>query len=231
MKLIVVATPHGAQAGALTEVGEDHPAVGCRAEVFGQSAGEVLVGQAVETVRLYAGQLRQLGQGQPLLECRPAAVKGGVEAGELGQIGAQLLHCPDAAQAARVVQRCEGNQRLELVQQCRIDPCRFVLVGTTVHHPVAHRQQRVAWVIAGDATKQPVERLNVIERTQRDRFVAASLPAQAGMRRPQAADAAPPGAMARGILRRKTQAGGAGIERQYQGHASVPCDCCHALVG
>ena len=50
--------PQGAQAGTLAEVGEDHPAIGRRAEAVGQTAGEVLVGQAVETIGLHPGQLR-----------------------------------------------------------------------------------------------------------------------------------------------------------------------------
>jgi hypothetical protein len=76
----------------------------------------------------------------------------------------------------------------------------------------------------------PNEGLAVIERAQRHGSVAAGLPAQAGLRRPQAADAAPPGHMACGILCRKAQAGGAGIDGQYQGHASVSCHPSAAVV-
>ena len=79
------AVAHRAHAGAVAEVGHHHP-FGMRGELR-QLAGDVLVGQAVKAVAADPLLAHRVGQGEDLRHRRLRAVEGGIEAGDLRQIG------------------------------------------------------------------------------------------------------------------------------------------------
>ena len=102
-----------AHAGAVAQMGDDHPAVRTRAKMIRQDAGDVVVGQAVESVAddAFVGQSARQGEqfGQPVL----AAVKAGVETGDLLQSGLPFRDSADRGKIVRLVQRRKRGQRIK----------------------------------------------------------------------------------------------------------------------
>src|SRR3546814_12854796 len=88
----------------------DYRAAGrCGTVIIRESAGDELVGEAVEAVAAQS----LLGEGQrqavELVACRDRAVKGGVEAGDLRNGCGSCRERTDACEVVRLVQRCQRD--------------------------------------------------------------------------------------------------------------------------
>ena len=88
---------------------------------LGQHARDVLVGQAVEAVAADAVVVEPARQGEPVGELGMAAVEGGIEAGDLRQVGLDRGDRADAGEIVRLMQRRERTERLEPGEHRRID--------------------------------------------------------------------------------------------------------------
>ena len=99
-----------AHRGAAAEVGDDHPAAGDLGRDLGEAAGDVLVAEAVEAVAADALVVERARQGVAVGVLGVAAVEGGVEAGDLRQVGVDRRDEADGGEVVRLVQR---RQRLE----------------------------------------------------------------------------------------------------------------------
>src|SRR3546814_7051323 len=92
----------------------DYRAAGrCGTVIIRESAGDELVGEAVEAVAAQS----LLGEGQrqavELVACRDRAVKGGVEAGDLRNGCGSCRESTDACEVVRLVQRGQRHEALE----------------------------------------------------------------------------------------------------------------------
>src|SRR3546814_19888433 len=91
----------------------DYRAAGrCGTVIIRESAGDELVGEAVEAVAAQS----LLGEGQrqavELVACRDRAVKGGVEAGDLRNGCGSCRESTDACEVVRLVQRGQRHEAL-----------------------------------------------------------------------------------------------------------------------
>src|SRR5262245_57834478 len=68
-------------------------------------------------------------------------VEGGIEAGNLQQIGKESGHCTDRGDGLRLLYRSQGDQGLNSLQNILIDPNRLSELGAPVRNLVADRQQ------------------------------------------------------------------------------------------
>src|SRR3546814_12130455 len=92
----------------------DYRAAGrCGTVIIRESAGDELVGEAVEAVAAQS----LLGEGQrqavELVACRDRAVKGGVEAGDLRNGCGSCRESTDACEVVRLVQRGQRHEARE----------------------------------------------------------------------------------------------------------------------
>ncbi|MNV67260.1 hypothetical protein D3C71_1600530 [compost metagenome] len=77
-----------------------------------------------------------------------AAVKRGVEAGDLGNPWPAFADDADGGQVVGLVQRRQRGKGVQLGQNGVVDQDGFGQVGAAVHHAVPHRQRRAAQVSA-----------------------------------------------------------------------------------
>ena len=148
-----------AHAGAAAEMGDHDAAAGDLRRDLGQHARDVLVGQAVEAVAADAVVVEPARQGEPVGELGMAAVEGGIEAGDLRQLGLDRGDRADAGEIVRLMQRRQRAERLEPGEHRRIDAHRRRVVDAAMHHPVADAEQRrsVAEVLAQPAADHAEE--------------------------------------------------------------------------
>jgi hypothetical protein len=92
-----------------------------RPRVLGQRAGDEFVGQAVEAVALDAFGRQRARDGEGLGDRRVGAVEGGIEAGHLTDIGQQAGDGLDAVEVVRLMQRGEGDEALEFLDDFAVD--------------------------------------------------------------------------------------------------------------
>ena len=124
--------PQGSQAGAVAQVRDHYPAL----RPLFQSAGDVLIGQAVKSVAAQAVLAVAMGQWQGVGDRGQGGVKGGVEAGYLrcaGQSRGDRIH---ACQCGREVQRSKWNEFFQPGAQGRRDPLRAGVL-TAVDHAMS----------------------------------------------------------------------------------------------
>lgn len=119
-----------------------HTAGQCRIALR-HDRGNVFVRQTVESVAADAACGDVPRQRKRLFDGRPRVMKGGVEAGNLWQIGRAGQDGSDRRDVVRLMQRRERNQRFQRTQYVRIDPHRSDVALTAVHHPVSDRLDAV----------------------------------------------------------------------------------------
>src|SRR5208337_2507172 len=100
-----------AHRAAVAEMGDDDPALGQCGVDFLQAPGNELVGDAMKAVAQHALAVQRLGYGQPLDEFVVAAMKAGIEYGDLRNIGQTLVDMLDRRQLARQMKRHERYDR------------------------------------------------------------------------------------------------------------------------
>ncbi|MNZ43896.1 hypothetical protein D3C78_615100 [compost metagenome] len=230
---------HGAQAGAVAEVGDHHPAGSRRWVQLRQDAGDVLVGQPVEAVAPHAALGDGRRQGEHLREFGLPAMEGGVEAGHLGQLRRPLGDGADRRQVVRLVQRGERVEAGEPLQYPAVHPGRPGELLAAVDHPVAHGDQLVFLEEAAQELHQVQGCAGVAELA----VFAPALLGEDGARRiagdemRRAVDALDLPAQAQFRLRLvggeqgELEAGRAGIEDQdhlLHGFTRSPCRCSRA---
>jgi hypothetical protein len=103
-----------------------------------QDRGDVLVRQPVESVALHAGIADLLGQRDQLGHGRLAAMKAGVEAGDLRYAGQALLDRFDRRQIVRLMERRQGDEGPQLLQHLGGDDGRPCEAGPSVDDTMAH---------------------------------------------------------------------------------------------
>ena len=86
----------------------DNAAIGDFGRVLRQYRGYVFVGQAVKTVTPYAFLVKRVGQCEGLLDLRRSAVKSGIEARYLRQVGIEGHRHLDRREIVRLV---KGRER------------------------------------------------------------------------------------------------------------------------
>ena len=79
------------------------------------------------------------GQGEGLGHLGLGSVERRVEARDLRQIGAELGEGPDRGQVVRLVERSQGDERVEIGQDLGVDPGRLAILQAAVDDAVAHR--------------------------------------------------------------------------------------------
>ena len=156
------ALPHGAHAGAVAQMEDDHPAVGGLAQMLGQDLGDVFIGQSVEAVAAYPLFRELTRQREQLRQFRLAAMEGGVEAGHLRQSRLQPLERADGVEVVRLVQGRERNQLGEFCQIRFIEQDRLAVMLAAMDHAVTDRSQLQS-AVAGEPAQQELERLMVVD--------------------------------------------------------------------
>jgi hypothetical protein len=84
------------------------------------------------------------GQGDGLRQPGLSAVERRVEARDLGQIGPELCESPDRGEVVRPVERCEGDELLEIGQDLRVDRSGLAVLQTAVDDAVARHVKPAA---------------------------------------------------------------------------------------
>ena len=102
-------------------MGDDHPAVGQGGIDLLQAPGDELVRDAVKAIAQNALAVQRLWYRQPLDELVVAAVKPGIEHGDLEHIGQLLMDKLDRCQFARQMKRHERHDRTQVAQTILID--------------------------------------------------------------------------------------------------------------
>ena len=123
---------------------DDDAAIGSRAKVVGQDAGDVFVRKTVKAIALHAGFGDVARQGISLRHPGLRAVKFGVEAGDLRQFRPQAGDGADGRQVVRLVQRGQRRVAIELGQDVGRYERGPRLLLAAMHHPVAGCQQGAA---------------------------------------------------------------------------------------
>jgi hypothetical protein len=155
------AVAHRAHAGTAAEVGDDHPAAGNRWRDDWQGAGNVLVGQPVETVAAHTALEVLVRQAVELRDPLLRLVEGGVEAGDLRQIRLYLLHGTDRRQVVRLVQRRQRDEVLESPHRFRRHQQRCRVIGSAMHDAVTDTGQHAALEARAQQSGDPLQGLRM----------------------------------------------------------------------
>src|SRR5690242_16624509 len=123
-----------------------------------QNGGDVLVRQTVKSVALNARVADVLGQRNELRNRWLTAMKAGVEARDLRDVGKVLGDGVDGGKVMRLVQRREGNQSAQVLQYFRRDERRSRIARATVDDPMADAQHLRAAVTRAQPRGEDVER-------------------------------------------------------------------------
>ena len=156
------AVAHGGQAGAVSEMREDHAARRCRrvaeAREFFHQIG---IGQTVETVALNSLGVEASRNRQQLGHARHGAVKRRVKTGHLGQFRMTLAERLDQFNLAGQMIRVVRPDAMQFIQQFLGDNLRLG-VFHAVDHPVSHRPDRCETILLFEPVNQEIRRRFVI---------------------------------------------------------------------
>ena len=166
--------------GAVAEVGDDDAPFGL-AGVLRQDARDVFVGEAVEAVALDAFRRQRARKGKGLGDGRVAAVEGGVEAGDLADVGQQPGDDADAVEVVRLVQRRQLDELLQLLQAVAVDDHGGGKKLAAVHDAMADGGQRGSRPGVTQPAEQEVQaglvlRFLLAGQVERDFVLAALVP-------------------------------------------------------
>ncbi len=117
-------------------------------------------------------------QGKGLGHGRDARVKGGVEAGHLGHAGVSLGNDADGGQVVRLMQRRQGNEFFQVLQDVIVDDGGFRVLEAAVNDTVPHGHNPVGAVEHSAAPgKEGIDGPFVVEgRARRPLFLLDDLP-------------------------------------------------------
>ena len=120
---------------------DDHPAGRNLGRHLRQAAGDEFVGQAVEAVAAHAFVVEMLRDRVVVRQRIVAAVEGGVEAGDLRQVGGARENGADRREIVRLVQRRQRHIAFELGQHLVVDQDRPVVVRAAMHDAMPDRDR------------------------------------------------------------------------------------------
>ena len=120
---------------------DDHRALGrTSGATCAQAVGDIFVRQAVEAVAAHALGVEPLRNGVMIRDRAVAAMKRGIEAGDLRQIGKALEQRADRREIVRLVQRRQRNVALEIVRARRASiRTGSVVLRSAMHDAMADR--------------------------------------------------------------------------------------------
>ena len=109
-----------------------------------QASGDVLVGEAVESVATHPLGIERLGNRKAIGDLRMASVEGRIEAGNLQQVRLPLQDRADWAKIVGLVQRSERNEAFEPIDDRIADDGRLAVVRSAVHDAMADRGRQLS---------------------------------------------------------------------------------------
>ena len=130
--------PHRGHAGAITQMRDDGSSTGGRPE----PPHDVFVGEAVEAVALDPGIPERAGQRQSPGQLGHSMVERRIEAGNLRQRGEPRGHCLHDRQLAGEMQRGQGDEPAESLEEARIHAFRRRVLGSAVDQAMPDGVQR-----------------------------------------------------------------------------------------
>ena len=110
-----------AQARAVSEMRDDHPALGETRIVVFQDGRDVVVGQPMEAVAPHAALAHLARQGEQARDVGLGLMEGRVETGNLRHPRQAAAHDPDRLQVMGLMQRRERHQRLKRLEDGFVD--------------------------------------------------------------------------------------------------------------
>ena len=149
------AVQHRAQRHAVAQVRHHGAACGQRRHLGFGGARHVFIRQAMKAVAPHAVFMKAPGQRKHLRLRRLAMVKGGVKAGHLRQVWPLGQQAANGRQVVRLVQRRQGHQGFELLQNTGVYPNWLGKQRAAMYHPVADRHQLLAHHVRAQPGKQP----------------------------------------------------------------------------
>ena len=187
---------------------------------IGQHRRDVLVRQAVEAVALHPGGTDLPGQGNELGDRGLASVEAGIEAGHLRHAGQAVDDGFDRRQVVRLVERSQGNQLPQPLQDPRRDHDGAIVLRPAVDDAVAHSEDAGFAVAGANPAGQGVESARAVAHRLFQVLIhedpAPSVLGGEPGRRPDPLDLAPsfeaPGLGLRPSVDAELQARGAGVE-------------------
>src|SRR4051812_47619943 len=108
---------------------------------LGQDRHDVLIGKPVKTVPLYSQRSDGSRQCESLRHLWLAAMKRGIEAGDLRLALIVRRNCPHRGYAMRLVQWCKGNEPLEGVEHGIGDQHGPAKLRAPMHYAVSDRDK------------------------------------------------------------------------------------------
>jgi hypothetical protein len=174
--------------------------------------------RAVEPVAAHLVPLEPLvGERVEIGARRHGLVERGVEHRHLRQRREELLRDPDAEQVGRVVERPEGDARLDPRDHLSVDRHRARELGPAVHHPVTDPAEPVREAERPQEIDRGAERAVVIGARDRLRLLLpVQLPVERGRGRPEPLrDAGGELAPVPGIDHRELRGGAAAVQDEH----------------
>lgn len=118
----------------------------------------------MEAVADHALLAKTARQRKGLRHCRLSGMKGGIEAGVLGQPGTQAGQRAHRCQAMRLMQWRQLVQRLQSGKGFGIEVQRLTIAGTAMHDTMTHRPNVAQRRIVFDPLQQACQRPCVVQR-------------------------------------------------------------------
>src|SRR5208282_3802801 len=147
-----------AHAGTVAKMQHDNPAGGGFLVVGGQSLGDVLVGEPVESVASYAAVGDRPRECKCLCLLGLGTVECGVEASNLRQLRGAFQEGPDRRQVVRLVQRCERNVFRQRREHRRVDANRSAVLEPAVNDAMSNSYQALFAELRAQEGDQMIER-------------------------------------------------------------------------
>jgi hypothetical protein len=173
----------------------------------------------VETIPLHAGAADLCGQRNQLGHGWLTAMEARVEAGHLWHAGKALEHRLDRGQVMRLMQRGQGNQLAQLLQDLRRDERGPRVSGPAMHDSMADAEQARSAVVRSEPGGQRRESAPPVARARLrpiDEAIARAVLGGESRRCPNAFNLPPgrqtPGAGLRSMVDAELHAGRAGVE-------------------
>src|SRR5262249_6548357 len=128
-----------AHRGSAAEMSHDNAALGDVRRELRQLARDVFVGESVKAVAADALLVEPLGQRVAVGDLWMAAMEGGVEAGDLGELRLPLQQGSDGAEIVRLMEWRKRRKSLESLDHGCVDQNRRTVIRTAMHHAVSDR--------------------------------------------------------------------------------------------
>ena len=150
-----------AQARAVSEMRDDHPALGETGIVVFQDGRDVVVGQPVEAVAPNAALAHFARQGEQSRDVRLGLMEGSIETGDLRHPRKAASHDPDRLQVMGLMQRRERHQRLKRLEDGFVDQHRAGIGRAAVDDPVSDGDELAPFLMLAQPRDEMHQRILV----------------------------------------------------------------------